>query len=375
MIKSRVASRLLLGMMVLWNLLVTSKRKPGAHPRRILIAHHLLIGDTVMLTPLLAKLRQHYPATQIVMTVRPGMAVLYQTQPYGVEALPYDPSLAHTLLALWSQRGFDLAIVPGDNRFSWSARGLGAKWIVAFAGDRPAYKSWFVDVLIPYPSDPATWGDMVAELIPGASPRPYRSADWPGPTCTAVLLLPTPYAILHVGASSALKLWPPEKWRALAVWFQEQGFYVVWTGALDERHLIDAVDPEHVHPFIVGVSLAHLWCYIAKAAIVVCPDTGVAHLARIIDTPVVVLYGPGSPILCGAGQFWQNSYYAPVTIEDFPCRDQNRLFKRELPWVRRCGRGLHECASPACMHAITIMQVQQAIMNLLSKAKRQRQIN
>ncbi len=46
---------------------------------------------------------------------------------------PRDPG---TLMELLQQSGFDLALVPGDNRYSWLALALGAKWIVAFSGDR-----------------------------------------------------------------------------------------------------------------------------------------------------------------------------------------------------------------------------------------------
>ena len=38
-------------------------------PQRILIAHHLLLGDTLMLTALVAKLRANHPGADIAMTV------------------------------------------------------------------------------------------------------------------------------------------------------------------------------------------------------------------------------------------------------------------------------------------------------------------
>ena len=61
--------------------------KPPAAPRRILVAHHLLLGDTVMLSPLLAKLRADHPRADIAMTVSPAMVPLYATRPWGVRAL------------------------------------------------------------------------------------------------------------------------------------------------------------------------------------------------------------------------------------------------------------------------------------------------
>ena len=44
--------------------LIFGRRKPS-QPRRILIAHHLLLGDSIMLAGLFKKLRRDYPAAQI----------------------------------------------------------------------------------------------------------------------------------------------------------------------------------------------------------------------------------------------------------------------------------------------------------------------
>ena len=113
------------------------RREPPREPRRILIAHHLLLGDTLMLTSLLAKLRARHPAADIVMALPEAFAPLYQSAPYGVRALGWNPR-APARSPLWRERGFDLAFVPGDNRVSWLAQALGSRWIVGFDGDRPA---------------------------------------------------------------------------------------------------------------------------------------------------------------------------------------------------------------------------------------------
>jgi len=51
------------------------RTRPGT-VRRILVAHHLLAGDTLMLTPLLAKLRERHPEAHIAMTVRAEPSLL-----------------------------------------------------------------------------------------------------------------------------------------------------------------------------------------------------------------------------------------------------------------------------------------------------------
>lgn len=363
---SRVYSRLATVALALGHTLATlGKRSAPASPRHILITHHLLLGDTLMLTPLLAKLRERFPTADIVMATPKASVPLYAQRPYGVRAVPFDPRDSTTLAALRAASGYDLAIVPGDNRFAWLARAVGAKWVVAFAGDHPASKNWPVDELVPYPDAPAAWGDMVAGLVGGAPPSPYRTADWPAPQCAPFERPAVPYCVLHVGASSPLKSWPAANWLALAAALAQRGLSVVWSGGPGEDRLVAQIDPEGRYPsYAARLDLAQMWHLLAAASLLVCPDTGVAHLGRLTGTPTVTLFGPGSATICGAGAFWRNAPYRAVTVADFPCRDQDKLFRRNLAWVRRCGRGLRECATPACMQAITVDAVLAAIASL-----------
>jgi ADP-heptose:LPS heptosyltransferase len=346
--------------------LLLRRRSPAmpANPQRILVAHHLLLGDTLMLTPLLKKLRALHPAADIAMTVPRPIAPLYATRPYGVRALPFDPR--HSASALYGEAPFDVAFVPGDNRYAWLAAAMRARWIVAFDGDRPAAKSWPVDDLVAYPDRPGAWGDLVAQLIDGPAPPPYRSSEWKAPPRDDFALPAQRYAVLHVGASSPLKQWSPARWRDLAAWLAARGIAPVWSAGANERAIVDAIDPEHRHPSFAGqLDLAQLWHLLVGAELLVAPDTGVAHLGRIVSVPTVTLFGPGSALLCGAGDFWRDVPYRAVTIEPFPCRDQRILFKREIDWVRRCGRSVAECPQHLCMPAIAIDAVQDAVVSLL----------
>jgi len=363
---SRFSSRVSVIARALGNMLAPKKPRTET-PRRILIAHHLLLGDTLMLTPLLAKLHEHQPQAEIVMLAPKASVALYQQRPYGVTALPYDPRDPSTLQALYRQPAFDLALVPGDNRYSWLAKALGAQHIVAFAGDRPAWKSWPVDELPSYPDTPAAWGDMVAGLIPGPAPAPYQPAAWPDPDFSSFELPAKPYCVLHIGASTPLKQWENENWLALADFLEAQNHKVVWSGGRGEEKLVAALDPTGCRrSYAAQLDLAQLWHLLKNARLLVCPDTGVAHLGRLTGTPTATLFGPGSASIYGAGEFWRNSPYEAVTVDPFPCRDQHRLFKREIPWVQRCGRNTGECASPRCMQAISLEAVKDAALRLMN---------
>ena len=339
------------------------RREPRGALRRILIAHHLLLGDTLMLTPLLKKLRTLHPQADIAMTVPHATAPIYAARPWGVRALPFDPRRDPS--ALLSEGPFDIAFVPGDNRYSWLAAAMRARWIVAFAGDRPVTKSWQVDRRLPYPDEPAAWGDMVARLADGPPPPAYDRAEWPAPPAAAFELPAAPYAVLHVGASSPLKRWEGSRWMEVADRLAARGVMPVWTAGPGEAALVAAIDGAARHRSYAGaLDLAQMWRLLANARLLVAPDTGVAHLGRIVGVPTVALFGPGSAVICGAGEFWRHAPYRAVTVDPFPCRDQRLLFKREIAWVRRCGRSVAQCPRHLCMPAIGVAEVMHAIESL-----------
>lgn len=335
-------------------------------PASILVAHHLLLGDTIMLTPLLAKLRANHPRARLAMTVPGAFVPLYAGRPYGVEALPFSPREAGSARALFDEGPFDLAVVPGDNRQSWLAAAMGARHVVAHAGDVPATKNWLVDDARPC-GGPGAWGDLVAELVDGREPGPFARGDWPAPAAAPGDRPRAPYAVLHVGASTPLKRWAPDRWAALAEALAARGLAVLWSAGRGEEPIVERCDPSHRHASVAGrLDLAQLWHLLAGAAVLVSPDTGIAHLGRTTFTPTVTLFGPGSPVICGPGRFWRDTPGRAVTVDPFPCRDQKVLFRRELPWVRRCGRSTDECAEPRCMHAIGVKAVLAAVDDLLA---------
>jgi ADP-heptose:LPS heptosyltransferase len=344
--------------------------RAGAGEGRILVAHNLLLGDTLMLTPLLAKLRREHAASEIVLLAGPSYVPLYSGRPYGVRAVAFKPRDANTTRALWSEAGFDLAVVVGDNRYSWLAAGLGARRIVAHAGDRPWTKDWFVDERRAYGSEPAAWGDLVAELVEGEAPAPYRRGDWKAPAAAPFERPAGPYAVLHVGASTPLKRWPAARWSAVAAGIERLGLQVAWSAGAGEEYLVAACDPEGRHRSYAGrLGLAQLWHLLAGASLLVAPDTGIAHLGRVCWTPTVTLFGPGSAVICGPGSFWRDVPGRAVTVAPFPCRDQRVLFRREIPWVQRCGRSTAECLRPRCMEAIDETAVLEAAENLLGQGR------
>ena len=99
--------------------------------------------------------------------------------------------------------------------------------------------------------------------------------------------------------------------------------------------------------FYLGLrfDLAQLWHLLKQARLLVCQDTGIKRMGRVVNVPTVPLFGPGSATFFGAGEFWKLSPYRAITVDNFPCRDQIMLFKSEIPWMAHCSRGPDECGN------------------------------
>jgi len=351
--------------------------------RRLLIAHYLLLGDTVLLAPLMKRLASLYPDAERVVLARPSVAVLFDGRPYGFRCIPFHRRDAASRRRVLASGPYDLAIVPDDNRYAWLARAAGARRVVAFADDVPRWKNWMVDVPVAYPDRPQAWADAAAERLADGGDavvvEPFRDGEWPAPATLPVARPEGPYVVIHVGASTPLKQWPPERWRALADrWAQRMT--IVWSAGPDERTIIDAVGIREGEWDVAGkLDLAQLWSLLRGARLLVCPDTGVAHLARIVGVPTVALFGPASRVVHGPGAFWARAPFRLVTEPDVVCRNQSTLFRREVAWVRRCGRrydaqalprGASDptaCGRALCMEDVALDAVVAATESLLAE--------
>lgn len=107
--------------------------------------------------------------------------------------------------------------------------------------------------------------------------------------------------LLHPGAASASRRWPPERWAQVAAALRAQGRAVTLTGGPAERGLC-----EHIAAHAPGAQVTagaldvpRLARRVAGAALLVCGDTGVAHVATAVGTPSVLLFGPTPPAQWG----------------------------------------------------------------------------
>lgn len=331
-------------------------KKPA--PKRILVIHQLLLGDALMATSLLANLRKKYPEAAIDLAAPPYLHGLYASKPYNVSFIDFSPKEPRSFLKLVAANAYDHAYLVMDNRYSWTAFAVGAKWIVGYEkGSR--YKNLPVNELIAIPDQRTSLPDLMAGLT-GTNNQDvvFNKRCWSQPEWHPYKQPSSPYAVLHLGASSSVKFWSSEKWLEVADYLSSVGITPIWSAGNKETFLIDKTDPEKKYQSFGGqLDLPQLWRLIDKAELIIAPDTGVVHIARHTDTPVVCLFGPGNVQLAGNSHFFPEESFYPISY-DVSCRNQTILFGRSIDWGKQCKRSEKECTyHKECMTSITSAEV------------------
>jgi ADP-heptose:LPS heptosyltransferase len=140
------------------------------------------------------------------------------------------------------------------------------------------------------------------------------------------------FVVLHPGTSVPARAWPVPRFAQAARLLGERGVQVVVTGAPSERPLTAEVAAGTTARDLGGsTSLPELAAVLDRADAVVVGNTGPAHLAAAVGTPVVSLFAPTVPAARWA------PYRVPVVLlgdQQAVCRDTR---------VTRCPFEGHPC--------------------------------
>ncbi|GAA4055568.1 glycosyltransferase family 9 protein [Agromyces indicus] len=100
------------------------------------------------------------------------------------------------------------------------------------------------------------------------------------------------YVVVHPGAAVEARTWPAQHHRELVERLATAGVRVAVTGSDGERELTRAVSGDRAVDLGGSTPLATLARVVADADVVVAGNTGAAHLAAAVGTPVVSLFSP-----------------------------------------------------------------------------------
>lgn len=353
-------------------------------PRRVLLFRLERIGDLLMTLEAIDAIRARLPDAELRLVVGSWNAPLAHCVPAvdAVETLDVPwlsrerrgstLSAAAAQSAVWRRRDFDLAInfepdirsnallaASGARRRAGYASGGGGGFLTNVLDyDRTIHSAAnaqrLVDQTLPAEHYPPTAevSNRIPFLIPGAAretaDRLLVAYDGGGPLVG-----------INPGAGRLVKEWPPERFAAVArALAAADGATIVLLGGEGDRQQAEGVRralPSGI-PLIdlVGQApLVELAAVLARLFVLITGDTGPAHLAAVVDTPVVAIFGPTDP-----------NRYAPLTPQaevvhaDLWCRPCGRL--RRPP--RRCTHG-----TPDCLTGVEAATVLAAARRLIAR--------
>jgi ADP-heptose:LPS heptosyltransferase len=293
--------------------------------RRIAVFRALQLGDMLCAVPALRALRHATPQATITLIGLPwarDFAVRYTHLIDDFLAFPGFPGFPEQPVSLPELPGFLNAVQRRNFDLVIQMHGSGGisnPLAAAFGGRRNA--GYFVEgQYCPEPPNFLAWRDGEHEVLRtlrlmrhlGATPQgdhlefPLQAADWQSLQHTSRhsgLALPArgSYVCVHAGSRLPSRRWPVMRFAELADRVAEQV----------TRHMCAPVLDLTGH-----TDLGALAALVSEAALVVCNDTGMSHIAAAVNTPSVVISSGADP-----------ARFAPLDAQrhtvlhaDMPCR-------------------------------------------------------
>ncbi|MFY9343524.1 MAG: lipopolysaccharide heptosyltransferase II [Planctomycetota bacterium] len=337
------------------------------------------LGDFVMASASFARIRRAFPQARITAGMRPYLQPLCTGSDWFDEVVATPR--AKGLRELWQQVGamrrarYDLAIVLPNSLATGLVPFLaGVPLRLGYRQGRPLLMNLGLTARVRrrfwhrregprrWPSPmPEYYRDLLDVLaLPAGGLHPElavtQSDDaWVEQHLRSLgVAAGTPLLLLVVGANfGASKLWPPERFAAVARHFQERhamrALVVVGPGEVElgERIAADGAAIALSQPVL---PLDKLKALVRRAALMVTGDTGPRHLAVAFDRPVVCLIGPTDP---------QYTNY---------CLEQTVLLRKDLD-CSPCQKKVCPLGHHRCMRDIAVEEVIAAGEDLLRRRR------
>ncbi len=368
---------------------------------RIVVRGVNWLGDAVMSTPALQRLREAKPEAHITLLTPAKLAGLWQGHPALDDVMPFAGSDGVFLTARRLRRGdFATALVlPNSPR---SALEVFLAGIPERIGCERPWRNWFLTRRIAPPPDAVMMSKRtvreIRRLIASPGPPFLVSATShhlyqylhlvaalgakPEPLAPHIAVTPNesqaikerfsfsrtasgqPFLFgLNAGAEyGSAKRWPRARFIAAAKALQKQMRCHWWIlGGLPERESgaaiaaeIQAANPggvEKVQSLAGSTSERELCAALKACDLLLTNDTGPMHLAAAVGTPVVALFGSSSPELTAPGLPGDGKHI--LLRSRVPCAP---CFRRACPIDFRC------------MNNLSVEQVVEAVTSLAIRA-------
>lgn len=277
-------------------------------PERIVIFHAAAIGDAVLATPAAANLKRNYPSARITYVTHPSLVPLLLLCRGIDDFQTYDrEDGTMTVRSKIAALKPDLVVDLSGSSKSFLQTALLAKKVLHYrkqkqSPDDPIHAADnFLATLAPLNLAPpaAVFPTLVPEA--GTMDQVRKSL----PEGKAVIGL-----VPGVGSARPSRAWPEDQWMALARRLLRSSKYtVVLVGGQDEKALCQRIvefSGANCLNMAGRLGLPETAALLKCCAAVVSGDTGPAHIAVAVGTPVVGLYGP--TLVARSGAYGMNRF-------------------------------------------------------------------
>jgi heptosyltransferase I len=339
-------------------------------PRSVCILRLSAIGDACHVVPIVRTLQQAWPATQLTWIIGRTEARLMNLID-GVEFITVEKrSVLDSRRALRTQlagRRFDVLLhmqlalrasllaqcVPADVKLGFDRRrARELQWLFTNARIAARAREHVLDSFFGFL---AALG-IEERLLRWDLPLPA------GAQAYAARLIPDaqPTLVISPCSSHPLRNWRPERYAALAAHAARlHGMRVILAGGPSEleRRVAGEIEAASSAPLINQIgkdTLPELLALLSRATVLVTPDSGPAHMATMVGTPVVGLYAATNPARSGpylSGRWCVNAY--PEAARVF-----RGVRPEALPWT-------HKIEEPGVMDLISVDEVNAKLDELL----------
>jgi heptosyltransferase-1 len=349
--------------------------EPAPAPRRILCTKFYGLGNMVMLLPVLAAVKRRHPQAELHFLTLPGNAALLERSGVVDRVLTVDvKTVGRFVASMWQTvrtvmgHGYDTFLDFEQFVKVSTVIGFlsGARERIGFNTDGQRRGFMYTRRVVYTDSDHMTGIfarlaralDVHPPLPEPALPTTAAEQRKVAQFLAAHEVAPdhVPLVAVHLGIGMnfykvALKRWPPERFAAVADGLAARyGAAVVFTGqGAEERQLIAQARAAMRHRSIDACDrfdVTELAALLARCHFVVANDTSVMHVAALMGTPVVALFGPTAPLHYGP-----RGAHHLVFYQDLFCS----------PCLTNYNLKVSRCLDPVCMRSNTPEAVLAAI--------------
>lgn len=315
-------------------------------PTSLCILRLSAIGDVCNTVAAVQAIQRTWPNTSITWITGKLEAKLIEDLP-DIKVIVFDKGLGiKAYTQLWSQlkgQRFDALLhMQYALRASIATLGIKAKYKLGFDSKRSQdFQTLFTNIKVPSPNELHVLDGLLAfghtlgvnDMTPKWNiPFSEQDTQW----ANQQLASDKKNLVVVPAASKAYKNWTADGYAKVITHAQRQGFHVILAGspAQVELDLAQAVESRLDTPVLnlVGKSsLKQMLALLAKTDLVIAPDTGPAHMANAVNTPVLGLYAHHNPLRTGPYQYRQ---YVVSAYEEAIQIEQNKPLE-QLDWRTR----------------------------------------